>query len=300
VITQPLKRFLAVVAIFGAEGYPTPTVRDDSKRRRLLFRLLVATGALEATTLAGGGVWFVRGYATSNIMIVPIKEYSSAEYPEDPANDSINYGRYSDRELKLVRRDGTHFDFISQPKHGYEATVAFRNIDVSLMTPSVPAWTKRDPNLERTSLADHQWNRQQARFARGSEHLEISGGNGFERDNLIEGDLAKNCPNAGLWEVLLYDHEDGQKKLSYQGWFTFPLGYYKAIFEHNTGISNWKHFYQLDHWSDPAGIRLNLGGLRTVLDERTTPAEFLAREPIFAYGEQRRKLRFLDLHDLPT
>jgi hypothetical protein len=233
-------------------------------------------------------------------MILPIKEYSASEYPEDPADRSIEYGRYGDRHLKLVRRDATHFDFVFESRHSHVATIDFKNIDVGLMTPSEPGWTKADPNLERIALTDRQWNRQQVSFALGSEHLEVTGGNGFERKSLIQADLAKNCLNAGLWEVLLYDREDGQKALYYHGWFTFPLGYYKTIFEHNTGLSYWKHWYYLEHWFDPAGLKLDLARLRTVLSQRTVPAEFLLREPIFAYDEQQRKLRTLDLHDLVT
>jgi hypothetical protein len=267
-------------------------------QRRWVFRVVAASSVIAVIVLAVGGAWLLRRYRTSDVMIIPVKEYSSVEYTEDPADKSVNYGRYSARKLRLVKRDATHFDFVFEPAHSHVATVAFRNIDVSLMTPSEPSWTKRDPNLERIALTDRQWNRQQVSFARGSEHLEVNGGNGFERDNLIEADLAKNCLNAGLWEVLLFDQEDGQKKLYYQGWFTFPLGHYKAIFQHNTGISYWKHWYKLEHWSNPAGIKVNLNGLRTVVDERAAAAKFLSGEPIFAYGEQRRKLRALDLHDL--
>jgi hypothetical protein len=275
-----------------------PLTGDNWRRRGSLFHVLGAIGILTLAAAALGARWLVHRYATADTMIIPLKEYSSAEYPEDPTDKSINYGRYSDRLLKLVKRDATHFDFVLEPKHGHVATVVFKNIDVSLMTPGEPFWTKRGPNLQRIALTDRQWNRQQVNFARGSQHLEVRGGNGFERDHLSEADLAKSCLNAGLWEVLLYDQEDGGKALYYQAWFTFPLGRYKAIFEHNTGIPYWKHWYQLEHWSDPAGMKLKLGRLRTVLEERTAAAEFLSSEPIFAYGEQRRKLRTLDLHDL--
>ncbi len=275
-------------------------VRTESARPRRRLGLQIAGGVAATVVLAFAGFWFLYRYATAPVMIVPIKEYSSSEYPEEPGDRSIDYGRYSDRYLKLVERDATHFDFNFESKHSYGATIEFNNIDVALTTPGVPAWTKGDPNLERIALTDRQWNRQQASFARGSEHLEVSGGNGFERDHLIEADLAKNCLNAGLWEVLLYDREDGRKTLYYHGWFTFPLGYYKEIFGHNTGLSYWKHWYYLEHWFNPAGLKLNLARLRTVLDQRTAPAEFLSRERIFAYGEQRAKLRFLDLGDLST
>ena len=57
----------------------------------------------------------------------------------------------------------------------------------------------------------------------------------------------------------------------YQGWFTFPLGHYKDVFEHNTGLPYSKHWYYLEHWFDPAGTsfqwrscqcRLGNGGAR--------------------------------------
>jgi hypothetical protein len=179
-------------------------------RRRGRRYLLSAFALIVVAATAFVGVWFHNRYATSDQMLVPIREYSSAEYPEDPADKSINYGRYSDRRLKLIRRGATHFDFVFEPVHSHVATVVFRNVDVSLMTPSEPSWTKGNRNLERIALIDRQWNRQQVSFARGSKHLEVSGGNGFERDNLVEADLAKNCLNAGLWEVLLFNREDGQ------------------------------------------------------------------------------------------
>jgi hypothetical protein len=138
--------------------------QSDLGRKSWLPYLVAVPGIITIAAVALGGVWLSRRYTTSDVMFIPLKEYSSAEYPEDPADKSINYGRYSDRELRLAKRDATHFDFILEPKHGHVATVVFRNIDVSLMTPSEPYWTKRDPNLERIALTDRQWNRQQVSF----------------------------------------------------------------------------------------------------------------------------------------
>ncbi len=82
--------------------------------------------------------------------------------------------------------------------------------------------------MERIALTNRQWNRQQVRFDPHSSHIEVSGGDGFERDHLYSAALARNCLNAGLWEVLLFTQENGHKALYYQNWFTFPLGHYKA------------------------------------------------------------------------
>ena len=112
--------------------------------------------------------------------------------------------------------------------------------------------------------------------------------------------IAKNCLNAGLWEILLFTKEKGGKALYYQGWFTFPLGHYKDVFEEITGLSYWKHWRRLEHWVDPVGSSINLKALRKVLNEREVQAEFLAHEHIFASGEQRRKLRTTNFQNVIT
>src|SRR5207302_573305 len=98
-------------------------------------------------------------------------------------------------------------------------------------TPGLPGWVRDDPGAVRIALTDRQWNRQQVSFERTSAHLEVTGsedGSDWEKEHLLSADLAKNCLNAGLWEVLLFDKDEaGHKALYYQGWFTFPLGHYQ-------------------------------------------------------------------------
>ena len=159
------------------------------------------------------------------------------------------------------------------------------------MTPSVPNWVKGDAGLTRLALTDRQWNRQQVSFGRDPDHIEVTGGDGFEAKHLVSAELAKNCLNAGLWEVLLFVDEDGQKKLYYQSWFTFPLGHYKKVFEHNTGLSYWRHWYYLEHWFNPAGTAVRLDSLRRVIAEREVPATFDRDEMVLFDGEQVRKRR---------
>lgn len=138
--------------------------------------------------------------------------YTNAEYPEDPADRSLHFGQYDGRRLTLVKKDATHFDFVFESDNPHVAKVVFRDVDVSLiMTPSLPEWTKADDGLRRIALTDRQWNRQQVSFGGpGSPHVEVSGGDGWEKDNLYSAELAKNCLNAGLWEVLLFVKEGGE------------------------------------------------------------------------------------------
>lgn len=231
-------------------------------------------------------------YQTAPIMHVPVREFTNAEYAEDPANRSVHFGKYKDRSLTLIQKDATHFDFVFEPNHPHIAKVVFRDIDVSLMTPGIPAWTQHDAGLRRIALTDRQWNRQQVKFGGpGSVHVEVTGGDGFEAGKLYSAELAKNCLNAGLWEVLLFVKENNDKALYYQGWFTFPLGHYAQLFEQNTGLAYWRHWYYLEHWFGPAGTRVPMNDLRKIVSEREVAASFDKTERIIAASEQGRKRR---------
>jgi uncharacterized membrane protein YdjX (TVP38/TMEM64 family) len=262
-------------------------------QRRVHWRsVVIAFGALLLAAAAAAGVRTYFRYRTANEMEVAVREFSNAEYPEDPAHRSRHYGQYQGRTLTLVKKEGTRFDFVFKPEHPHIATVVFKDVDVSLMTPSLPEWTKADDGLRRIALTDRQWNRQQVRFGGpGSAHVDVTGGDGFEREHLFSAELAKNCLNAELWEVLLFTREQGDKALYYQGWFTFPLGHYKDIFERQTGLPYWKHWYYLEHWFDPAGTPVPPDQLRRVVSEREAPATFDTAEPVLAASEQARKRR---------
>ncbi len=261
-------------------------------RRRTVFALVAASVLLVVATLT---VRTLLRYRTAAVMDVPVREFTNAEYPEDPADRSPDFGRYNGRDLRLVQRDETHFNFVFEPRHPHIARVTFRNVDVSLMTPSLPEWARSDPGLVRIALTDRQWNRQQVSFDRSV--VEVEEGDGLEAGKFARGELsaelAKNCLNAGLWELLLFfkDAKSGRKQLYYQDWFTFPLGHYRRLFERNTGLAYVRHWYYLEHWFDPAGTPLPLEKLRRVRRERVVTAEFLGDERVLAAGEQSRKQR---------
>lgn len=284
-----------------SNGQPGGDMRGITRWMASRARVGVAAGLGVAVLLFGvGACALLTNYSAPDRMTIPVTEFSTADYPEDPSNRSVHYGRFADRSLTLVQRDDTHFDFILEPTNSHTATVIFRNVDVSLMTPTLPAWVRGNPDLEKVALVDRQWNRQQVAFDRKSEHVEVIGGNGFERDQLFSAELAKNCLNAGLWEVLLFTQENGQKAMYYQGWFTFPLGHYKRLFERVNGIPYETYRWRLEHWLDPEGTRVDLDALRQVVRDRAVTATFLADEPIFASGEQQRKLRTLNARNLVT
>lgn len=232
-------------------------------------------------------------------MLIAVREFDKKEYPDDPALLSSYHGQYSHQKLILKQKDQTHFDFVFLPTNAKSATITFKNIDASLMTPGLPNWARNSNGNLRIALTDRGWNRQQVSFP-VAQFIQVAGGDGSEKNNLYSAELAKNCLNAGLWEVQLYTFEAGEKKLYYHGWFTFPLGFYKQLFEFNTKLSYWKTWYYLEHWVNPAGLKLNLSELRQVKHEKSVSAKFDPDENVPFEGEQKRKYKNIVAKGLNT
>ncbi len=281
-----------IIASLAALGVVPLLIRKLLQWQVRLRHVVYAVAGLLVMAVLAIGVRTYFRYATAETMEIAVQEFSNAEYSEDPSGRSVHHGQYDGRTLTLVKKDDTHFDFIFEPQHEHISRIVFRDVDVSLMTPSLPEWTKTHDGLTRIALTDRQWNRQQVRFGGPeSPQVEVEGGDGFERERLYSAELAKNCLNAGLWEVLLFVKENGKKAMYYQGWFTFPHGHYMDIFEQQTGLPYWQHWYYLEHWFDPAGTVMDLDQLREVRAEREVPATFDKHERVIFHGEQVRKTR---------
>ncbi|PMB53291.1 hypothetical protein CEN39_05200 [Fischerella thermalis CCMEE 5201] len=246
-----------------SERSVVPIINSSSLLGKSNFRVtkkqvLFATLILFLGLIGAGGFWFTSRYKFSNQMPIKLTELSNAEYPENPAALSKNFQRYSNRKLTIIKKDDTRFDFVLEPTNQKTAKIVIKNVELNLFVPKVPAWTKKDPGLEVIALTDREWNRQQVSFPANSANIEITGGDGFEKQNIVEIALANNCLNAGYWEVLLFTKESNNKSLYYQSWFTFPMGHYKNVFEKNNNISYWKHWWRLEHWQDPSGTVVNM------------------------------------------
>ncbi|MEH2201309.1 hypothetical protein [Nostoc sp.] len=280
-----MKNISAKEKIAGISLFGKPNFRVTKKQ--ILFSTLILCLGL----LALGSFWFKSRYKFDNQMSVKLQELSNVDYPVNPAPLSKNFQRYSQRKLTILKRDDTHFDFVFEPTDTKTAKIVIRNVDLELLVPKAPKWVKKDRGLEIIAFTDREWNRQQVSFPANSPNIEIIGGDGFEKQNLVEVALANNCLNAGFWEILLFTKDDGNKSLYYQSWFTFPMGHYKNIFEKINNISYWQHWWKLEHWQDPSGTIVKTNLLRNVIDQKEVATQFPLDEKIIVSGEQTRKVR---------
>ncbi|NJO98819.1 MAG: hypothetical protein HC764_24785 [Pleurocapsa sp. CRU_1_2] len=276
----------------------SPATAKSKQKVFVLSALAAFLGLLGFSAL--GLAWFNSRYAVSDEMQVELKELSNVEYPANAALLSKDFQRYSNRKLSVIRRDDTHFDFVLEPTDENTAKIVIKNVDLSLMVPRAPEWVKQDAGLETIMFVNREWNRQQVSFPADSEHIEITGGDGFEKESIVEVALTNNCLNAGYWEVSLLTKEDNKKSLYYQGWFTFPMGHYKNVFETINNLPYWKHGWRLEHWQGPNGTVVPVESLRQVINEKVASAQFPTDERIIASGEQGRKVRVMLAKNLTT
>ena len=274
----------------------------QTKTGKGIRRYLLPACVLLLIAAVGGGVYFFSRYSITEETTLAVTEFPTFQYADDPSGRSPYYSEYKGRRLKLVQLDDTHFDFVFEPLDDHLAKIVFRNVDVSLMTPNIPEYTKKDDGLRRVALTDREWNRQQVQFYIGTDEVEVTGGDGFEKENLKIASLARNCLNAGLWELLLFTKTEKGKEMYYQGWFTFPMGQYKRLWEQNTGLSYWDdyNFYRMEHWLNPEGSELLVEKLRKVVSETDIDAKFDPDEPIRFSGEQIRKRRTVQAPEVRT
>ncbi|MGB3532553.1 MAG: hypothetical protein WBA13_03440 [Microcoleaceae cyanobacterium] len=279
---------------------PSQPKNNKVAPKKLKNKIFWGVSFLFYALIISGGVAFINRYKVSEEMQITVDEFSAKQYPAEPANYSTVYNRYGNRQLKIIEKENNHFDFILEPTDSRTAKIVIKNINLELFVPKVPEVAKNDNNLELISLVSREWNRQQVSFPSDSEHLEITGGDGFEKENLYSVELARNCLNSGLWEVFLNVEEQGNKAQYYHGWFDFPLGQYKKVFENINSISYWKHWLRLEKWQNPAGKTLDLELLRTVITEVEVEADFPEDERIIIAGEQTRKIRNIIAKNLIT
>lgn len=260
-------------------------MRSTTAKRRwfILF-------SMPALLFISGVLWFADRYDARPQQTVPLRAYSKNKYPENPENTSRLFGMYAHPRVLVEQIDSTRFRFVLHPATSKEATIELPEVDLTYFVAAVPPWARTDADLTKIGLIDREWNRQQVRFDRSSSRVRVhEDGDGFEQRALSRIDLARNCLNAGLWELLLFTSEDGEERVYEHLWFTFPLGLYKNLFEQVNGLSYWSYWWSLEHWVDPSGTPIRLDRLRTVDREWQIQATAQWDEPVAASGEQTRK-----------
>ncbi|MEM9050409.1 MAG: hypothetical protein AAGC47_00125 [Bacteroidota bacterium] len=177
---------------------------------------------------------------------VEVTNLTDEEYPDNPDigfRSSLYQEEYFN-ELELNIPDSMSmfnidFKFTSL---GDDA-VNLSGLDISEFIPTIPKGLEQDEYLTYLSLVNQEWNRNQVRFSKEE----------FNATNpiIVRVDIARNCLNAYLWEIIAYQMEDGKTVPMAHGWFDFPSALYGDLFSLKNGIDFDEVKKPLENWVDP-------------------------------------------------
>lgn len=152
--------------------------------------------------------------------------------------------------------------------------------------PTIPSYIKSDDYLSLVCVINQEWNRQQVKLFEDKYSFQ---GVGLESQVTKRVDLARNCLNSYLWEVISYADSNGKLQPVYHGWFDFPKSLYAELFEERNGVPFEKYSEFLVDWKDVESEELNLSYLREV--KETTEVLFRAKNDLLypLIGERGKK-----------
>ena len=185
-----------------------------------------------------------------------IKNLSDSEYPDNP-----DIGFRSEQYQNEYFTNGTliplETNFRMEFYSNSQDTFRLENLDLLEYIPTIPDSVKADQYLSYIACINQEWNRNQVRF--NNNYFTSTD------DRIVRIDLARNCLNAYLWEIILYVEEDGKQLPYAHGWFDFPHTLYAELFEVKNDISFETYRAALEEWINPENKRVNLSRLRTLL-----------------------------------
>lgn len=219
--------------------------------------------------------------------MAPILEMDKAAYPDNPDID-IMHSRYDEvlyETIKLVQKDSNRFDFVLVPHPGGD-TVEIPAVSLMEWMPTIAPHLKGNDYLSSLAVVNQEWNRNQIRFDAGEFKVK-----GKAEYSIKRVDVARNCLNSYLWEVIMWAEENGETKPYYHGWFEFPEELYASLFKTRNGVAFNKYKDVLEEWHDPASKELPIAQLRKVVVEQEVAFQNHNQEEYPLKGERSRKYK---------
>lgn len=222
--------------------------------------------------------------ASAAALNIEVKNLNDAQYPDNPdiGFRAVNYREDFFQDCKIdSSRQAFLWDFTFLTKDSNN--IRLEQVDVSEFIPTIPRSIQSDDYLSYISCINQEWNRNQVRFNANEFSSSIS--------SIVRVDLARNCLNAYLWEIIVYIEEAGQVLPYAHGWFDFPHASYAQLFEQKNNIKFAKYQAALENWVDPPNKLVDLSLLRKPIDTISTNFKDLsdAMYPLKAARQKKYK-----------
>ncbi|MBK8517098.1 MAG: hypothetical protein IPL55_12710 [Saprospiraceae bacterium] len=131
---------------------------------------------------------------------VPLTILSDEAYPDNPDLDLNNPVRqtYKFDHVSFKPVNDSLFD-IQITSDSRRDTISLSSIKLKEMIPLACSKVKGDDYLTHITLINQEWNRNQVSFDRSEFNINI-----VDSKDITRLDIARNCLNAYLWEVILF------------------------------------------------------------------------------------------------
>lgn len=211
-----------------------------------------------------------------------IVELNDSDYPDNP-DIGFRHSRYNTDAFDkgaLIKKDDT-YTFVFQLKNGDSITI--QQLNMMQFIPETPEHLKKDDYLNKLALINQEWNRNQVKLLAG----EFQCGN----QDIVRVDVARNCLNSYLWEVILYAEENERTLPIAHGWFNFPKKKYRELFNKRNSGAFEPLKEHLVNWHDIESRFVNKTLLRKYVKEMNIYHIDLSDSmyPLKAAREKKRK-----------
>ncbi len=214
-----------------------------------------------------------------------IEELTDIEYPDNPDIGYRATTYNSDYFTKGKIETTDHPYVFNMSFYAEKDSIQLHQINLKEFVPTIPNHIKQDQYLSFISIINQEWNRNQVSFT----DKEFS----TSDVNITRIDVARNCLNSYLWEIIAYTVENDVETPICHGWFTFPKKLYQQLFEAKNEIPFAKYEKSLEYWKDPTNEYINPDDLRTVI--REIPIEFKDSSDEMYPLEKGRKKKFKEI-----
>lgn len=213
---------------------------------------------------------------------VELVQLTDIEYPDNPdigyRATTYDHDYFADNG-HLSRLDNGHYTLVLPTRTGQE--VAFTDIDLRSWIPTSPSHLASNDYMVMLAVINQEWNRNQVAFR--STPMTSSD------EQVVRVDLARNCLNANLWEVIIYIEEDGKEVSFAHAWFDFPREEYQHLYNRVNNEDFSKYADYLVNWQDPPQQEIDKDLLRTIVHEHETTYQDLSNHPYPMAGARVKK-----------
>ncbi len=217
---------------------------------------------------ASSYIYLNQNFLTKKTYEILVKELEDKQYPNNPdiENRSSDWKNYKHQKAIIERHGKDDFSIIFLASNSSSDTIKLSHINLLEMIPTLPNYIN-NTYLKTIGIINAEWNRQEVLFRKGKFLISNEHEEGSKTTRV---DLARNCLNSFLWELITFTEENGIEKPNYHGWFNFPKKLYIELFnEVNKGKLTFKEYenFLLDY-KDPPKQKIDLNLLRSIKSEK--------------------------------